>query len=544
MKKNSIIYLLILIALSLWVGRDLFRPEFTASHDGLYHIVRLEQFHESLLSGQFPVRWAPTLLNGLGYPLFVVNYNLPYYVAELFHLYGLSLFSSLKAVFLISLIGGALSSFWWLSYLTKNHFAALVGSIFFTIAPYRLANIFERGALGETLAYVFLPLLFLGAQKIINNKSINFFVLGLSGLILSHTVVAIIFFPWAIAYIALFSVNHKIATTKVIKTILISFCLCAFQLVPALLERKYMQFNDNLLTAYIGHFKNLYQLFRIPHEDVNIGTRFQVGLMHSLVLLISFIFILTGRKLKNKSQQLFFTISTVLAVFLITPASQELWNIITPLKFILYPWRLLGVTAFSSAILASLFLVNVKSYQKILGLALIVGVIFVNRHYLKVDKFIPATFPSEMLMDTGTTQNEFAPIGLSATAIKYAEPPVEALDQPVSITNFYPQPNLWEFTASSNQPNRLKIGLLYFPGWQIKVDNKIISIETNVITSGKKPKDLRGLMVISIPQGKHQITAYFTETTVRKIGNYLSLISLLMIIYFSGKKYVLRSRFN
>src|SRR3989339_353231 len=109
MIKISLIFLTLF---SLWITRDLFRPEFFRSHDALYHVVRLDQFHQALLGGQFPVRWAPDLLNGLGYPLFVINYQLPYYVAETFHLLGLSLFAAIKAVLILSVLASALTSFW------------------------------------------------------------------------------------------------------------------------------------------------------------------------------------------------------------------------------------------------------------------------------------------------------------------------------------------------------------------------------------------------------------------------------------------------
>lgn len=131
----------------------------------MIHVLRLDQFHQSFISGQIPVRWAPTLLNGLGYPLFVVNYHLPYYAAEALHLTGLSLFSAIKAMLLVSIVGSALISFLLFHTWTKDNLAALTGAIFFTIAPYRLANIFERGSLGESVAYIFVPLLFLGMEK-------------------------------------------------------------------------------------------------------------------------------------------------------------------------------------------------------------------------------------------------------------------------------------------------------------------------------------------------------------------------------------------
>lgn len=460
---------LILLLLSLWITRDLFRPEFFQSHDALYHVVRLDQFHKSLTTGQFPVRWAPDLLNGLGYPLFVVNYHLPYYLAETFHLLGLSLFSAIKAVFILSLSLSALTSLWLFYSWTKNKTAAILGSIFFILAPYRLANIFERGALGEAVAYIFIPLVFLGLDKLKQGK-IHLFILALSGLILSHTVVLLSFTPVFLIYALVFSkANLKLLTLSG----LITFGLTAFQMFPVIFERHYLKFDANLLTAYQDHFKSLYQLLRIPAAGVNLGTRFQVGVTHLSVIILSLVLVLKRILLAKQGVSLteklivivFFLVTFTLSAFLITPASQFLWDNFLPLRLILYPWRFLGVIAFATAALASLTVSSIKLLRLPVFISLLVLVLFTNRHYVKVDKFIPSVFPQEMLAGNATTQNEFDPIWFK---------PETLTTKPDPLTK------------------------LYFPGWPGFPN-------ASGLTSGDNLK--------------------FQETPIRALGNWLSLIT-------------------
>ena len=448
-KQTCFIFLSLL---SLWIVRDFFRPDFFQSHDALYHVVRLDQFHKALSSGQLPVRWAPDLLNGLGYPLFVVNYHLPYYLAEVFHLLGLSLFAAIKAVLILSLVASALTSFWLFYSWTQKSLAATTGAIFYILAPYRLANIFERGAVGEAVAYVFIPLVFLGLDRLKRHRSIGLLSFALTGLTLSHTVVAITFAPVFLGYLFI-SGYTKHELLLLAKAGLLTFGLSAFQLFPAIFERHYLQFDANLLTAYQGHFKNLYQLLRLPHPGVNIGTRFQVGLTHLLVLFIA----LTRKKLWP-----WIGIS-VLAVFLVTPASQFLWDNLPVLPMVLYPWRFLGIVAFTTAALAALL--RPKFFVSCI---LFLMILYTNRHYIKVDQFIPPVFPQQLLAGNGTTQNEFDPIWFTP----------ETLAQPRD-----------EFTK------------LYFPGWPGSPD-------AHGLVSGK---DLE-----------------FNETPVRQAGNWLSVFSLLL----------------
>ena len=425
MKKISFA---LLTLLSLWIVRDLFQPEFFVTHDALYHIVRLDQFHKALISGEFPVRWAPDLLDGLGYPLFVINYHLPYYLAEAFHLLGLSLFSALKAMFIFSVIGSALTSFWLFYSWAKNNLAASLAAAFYILAPYRLSNIFERGALGEAVAYVFIPLVFLGLDRLRLNRSIKLLVLALAGLTLSHTVVAITFTPLILGYIFISGYTRK-HLFLLLKAGLLSFGLASFQLFPVIFERHLMKFDTNLLTAYQGHFRNLYQLLRIPHLGVNIGTRLQVGLAHSLIVLLSF----TRGGLARQGHPFkklitLFLIAFIISLFLITPTSQFIWDNFTPLQMVLYPWRFLGVIAFSTAALTALL-----RPKFVVACLLFILVLFTTRHYTKVDQFIPPVFPQQMLAGNATTQNEFDPISPNKLGSPGRETPIRQAGNITSV---------------------------------------------------------------------------------------------------------------
>lgn len=64
------------------------KEELFPSHDGLYHILRIEEFHQSIVGLNIPPRLAPGLYGGIGYPLFVVNYQIPYYLTEVFLLFS------------------------------------------------------------------------------------------------------------------------------------------------------------------------------------------------------------------------------------------------------------------------------------------------------------------------------------------------------------------------------------------------------------------------------------------------------------------------
>ena len=537
MKSQTILSIILITLFSSWVGKDLLEPYFFRSHDAFYHVIRLSQFHQALIAGQFPVRWAPTLLNGIGYPLFVVGYKLPYYIAELFHLLGASTFTAIKLVFFTSILASALTSYALFKEWSKSQLSAITGSVFFTLAPYRLANVFERGAIGESVAYIFVPLLFLGIHKIITKSSITLFTVALSGLILSHPLILIIFFPVAAAYIFVFSRHIGKDSLLMFSGVLISIGLTSFQTLPIIYERKFMKLDQNLLTAYLGHFKSPYQLFRIPTQGINIGTRFQIGVTHILIVFFSFISFINAKSLKKRLRLGFFLILFFLAVFFVTQYSIGVWNTITPLTFILHPWRFLGLAAFASASLA-VILLNFSSHLKILvSLIFISTVIYTNRHYTKVDQFINPNLPQEILTGNGTTNNEFDPVDFSPESVLFAQPAVESLEPEIEINSYERQPYGLKALITAKESGNIKLGILYFPGWQVKLDDHLIPINTKFITTNQgKIKDLRGLIVVEVPAGTHTLKANFTETPLRRAGNTISLFTLVILLTLLVKR--------
>ena len=53
--------------------------------------------------------------------------------------------------------------------ITKNNNIAILASIIYIIAPYRLTDMYIRNALAELTSFIFLPLIFLGLYNIFEN---------------------------------------------------------------------------------------------------------------------------------------------------------------------------------------------------------------------------------------------------------------------------------------------------------------------------------------------------------------------------------------
>ena len=207
-KKNS--GLLFVFFISLVPLLNLLTPGLPITHDSLEHTARIASFYQSVSEGNIIPRWAGNLNWGYGHPILMFLYPLPSYMASFFHFLDFSYVDSVKILFSISFSLSGIFMFLWLKqFLNQN--TAVLGSILYLFAPYRFIDLYVRGALGEHVAFVFIPLLLI-ALFYLNNLSVKarlrnyyfgfiFIAFSSAGLILSHNAISLLFFPFLLFYV-------------------------------------------------------------------------------------------------------------------------------------------------------------------------------------------------------------------------------------------------------------------------------------------------------------------------------------------------------
>lgn len=166
-----------------WIGMD----------DLFYHVQRIEGIKDGILDGQFPVNILPKALNGNGY----LNSMYPYlflYVPAVMRLCGVSMAFSYKFFIFMINIAMVIATYISLKAMTKSRFAVLLGTTLYMLLPYHFTDLYARGALGETLAFIFLPVVITGFYHVIfGDKSKWFYlVVGFTGLLQSHLLSAFV----------------------------------------------------------------------------------------------------------------------------------------------------------------------------------------------------------------------------------------------------------------------------------------------------------------------------------------------------------------
>ncbi len=538
MRHSKIIFFVILITLPTVL--PFFNTRFFYTQDHIF-IARLNQMSAALSDGHFPVRWAPDLR--YGEPIYNFYAPLPYYFGALIHTLGFNFIWVSKILFILSSILSALTMYVFARLLFSKK-GAFLATVLYVYAPYRAVDLYVRGALSETWAFVFFPLIFYASillSEKVNLKRISFLSLTLAGLFLTHNVTTLMFLPflglWWI-YLLFKDKNWKLILSFA-GSFTLGLGLAAFFLLPALFESSFIQtkyltvgyFNFRAHFVAYGQFFSTFWGYGSSLWGLDDGLSFQIGLAHwatlVLALCIGFIYI---KKKKPLSLLIFLGGSFLLSLFLQHNKSAFVWEAIPPMAFIQFPWRFLTISIFLVAIAGGV-IADYLGRFKIIYFILVGLIILININYFRPKEYVDNSFFDKFLypeiMRTGRDlTKDYLPIWVKTTD----GPPLnylEAEEGSINVLGFEKKTAFASAQVNVLSDSLIVVPIAYFPGWTVMANGKNISLE--------KPLE-QGLIRFKLPVGTYNIKFELKDTYVRLIGNFISLSSLLVLILFRYKR--------
>ena len=144
--------------------------------------------------------------NNFGYSWNIFYSPLTAYIPLIFRIFSFSFETCLKLFMFVVTVATGIAMYKFVIKITKNKNIAILASVLYIIAPYRITDMYVRMALAELTSFIFIPMVFSGMYSIINeNKKSSLLIIGASGLILTHTVVcmytAMLCFVYLIVFI-------------------------------------------------------------------------------------------------------------------------------------------------------------------------------------------------------------------------------------------------------------------------------------------------------------------------------------------------------
>ncbi|MCS7261386.1 MAG: hypothetical protein NZ765_11530 [Anaerolineae bacterium] len=388
---------------SVFIWLPLLSPAyFFNAHDAPHSIFFLVEFDQTLRDGYLWPRWSPDFAFGYGYPLFNLYAPLAFYVAELFHLTGLSFVEAVKTVYLLATIMGGMAMYGFLNQLMGTS-AGILGAVLYMWAPFHLLEIYVRSAFPEYVALALLPLVVRAFTNLVsqpNGAQMAWAGLAYGLLALTHHTSLLTLTPFLAGYILFLSImrrwmkrnthngfGYRSAIPLFLQPLgyalaaaLLGLGLAAVYVVPLIAELHYVKVEQWTAYSYDyrQHFVYPAQLlspvwgYGYSGPGLQDGMSFQLGVVLVALALVGG-WLTVGDLIRRFGQRdasdpervedhrvpwargvaLFMLVVAVPIVWLMSPASEALWKALPIASLVQFPWRLLGLLMFALSVAAA-----------------------------------------------------------------------------------------------------------------------------------------------------------------------------------------------
>ncbi|HUD45093.1 MAG TPA: DUF6541 family protein [Patescibacteria group bacterium] len=536
--KGEILSFLGIAFASIVICFDLFtHAGIPATMDGIIHITVIEQFYRVLQSGEFPVTWLDKFAN-YGQPVPLYAQQLPAYIGALLTSLTQNPVITFNLLIFLAIFLSA-SFFYVFLRFYFNPLISFVAVIIFSLAPYRIIDVYIRGDLPELLSQVLLPLILIGLYLLIQKKQPKGFYLILISaalLALCHPMMLLIYSFFIIPYVVFLilslkeekSVKVKV-TSLTILAFIVGIGIASYYLIPLKIETKYLYFgrgnpfDSNLFFSWSNIFLERWQ----SHIDNGILTRVQivqVGLPEILIVIFGLLLVIKQifwDKKRKLSLLIFCVFCALLTLFFMLPYSLSIYEH-TLLQNIQFPWRMLAIFIFIPPILLAIFLKNIKNKVIYLPIILFVVIIFLvirvpqlyGKDYIDHPQgtydFTAVNLNSVMMNTIWTGKTESYPVEKTKASI---------IGGKGEIISSVVRNSSRTYSLVAQTPLQMVDYTFYFPGWDVKVDNRDVPIQY-------QDPHYRGVITYNVPAGNHTVVLAYKPTKVRILANMLTFLFL------------------
>lgn len=560
MKKYDLRFILALLLSSFALLPLLRNAGLPHGYDVLYHVYRAAEMGRSWDAGIYMPRWAESFYFGYGYPVFHYYASACYYLTSLLStLFGLNAVDALRAVIGLSFIGGGAGMYAF----SQRRWGAIGGSlaaVVYVYSPYFLyTEPYTRGDYPELIALALAPWLFWAFDRLAdsNQRPANLIIaVGLSTfLIITHNLMALVLTGllagWLV-WLRLVGVTNWPVALRQFAALGLGVGLAAYFWLPVLIERDAVQLNNLISVAeldYRNFFTPARTLFggaaRADSGALNgLQSQYSLGVA-TWVLGLGGGLILIRRRGQTARSLAYFGGMAALMIVLTLPLSESIWQVVTPLAYLQFPWRFIGPSAFCLAILAAAHADWLQALPPRIGPIILGGlclfplVMAIPRLYVPqwdldtVDTSVAAYQQAEVSgRQRGTTfSGEFLPIGVLALPspterlladfadgrpIDHSHQEALPAGVQVEITDSNPHHHAWAVQADA--PFTMEVLIFNFAGWQARVNGEPVPITTSTP---------HGFITFPVPAGQSTVTLSLENTPPRKLGYGVSLLAVV-----------------
>ncbi|MGH9546747.1 MAG: 6-pyruvoyl-tetrahydropterin synthase-related protein [Terriglobales bacterium] len=405
---------------------------------------------------------------------------------------------------------------------------AIFAAALYAANPYNIVIVYWRSALAELVVGVFLPLLLLAVLRSEEDGAMA--ILPLSLIVAAAwltNVPAAVMLSYSLALLLLLAaITRRSYRPLAIGALafLLGLALAAFYIVPVLYELKWVEIAQVLSPGLRPQDNFLFTSLNNPDHD-----RFNllISLLSSAEIVLLVLLCFLSRRWRARARELWWMLTawSAACVFLLSSFSFLLYRILPELRYVQLPLRWLLCLNVGFALFVTMG--SQRWLLRACACLVMLAVLVFVWHRVQAPWWDEAADVAEMLDDQQTGVgyegiDEYVPEGADVYEIKKDAPRVSfegGGSSRIRITDWGPESR--SFSANVSQPGELVLRLFNYPAWKAEVNHHPVQTSTVKLT---------GQMVIAVEAGDNQVQITFVRTRDRKIGGFISLATILMML--------------
>jgi uncharacterized membrane protein YhaH (DUF805 family) len=492
-------------------------------------------FYDALRAGHFYPGWLAEANHGFGDASFRFYPPGLYYLLALTRTLAGNWYAATVITFSALSVLGAVGVYFWAREFGSSTTAMWAG-ILYAVAPYHVNQFFQAVMLAEFAGAAVLPFAFAFTERVCKRRRKRD-VAGLAAayavLILTHLPLAVIG-SIALAVYALVRIDRKDRSATMFclaSSVALGLAASACYWTTMLIELNWIR-ADNVNPEPGLDYGHNFILSTFSPDFVNVwwmnilllGT---VAMFWPALALFSKKVHASGRSQNYASKPIkALAVLLLLTIFMATPASRPLWNLIHPLQETQFPWRWLSITSMVCPILLALTipfwtrLANGKKRPLVmiaLG-TMAVSLAFSAGHIVREARWLtPAQFEQTLSSIPGSPSvSHWLPVWVH-DPLPNMTAAVDAGDRQLTIKSWEPEKRVFHLSAGAATDARVRT--FFYPHWQAGAEGQALAIHP----------DQNGALVIALPKEAATITLEFREPKRVKYAAGLTVIGWVLI---------------
>ncbi len=519
----------------------------SCGHDLSFHLLSWQEAAAQFAHGILHPRWAVSPAYGAGEPRFVFYPPVSWTLGGLLTLlaehlpaqHASAVFATVPLVFTwLALAAAGLA----MHHLARRYLppatALLVATLYLT-NPYTLFTAYERTAFAELLAAAWLPLLLAALLPSADEPAplpILATAIPLALLWLTNAPAAVIgsYALAAIVLLRLALLSRSPAqrpqllslTLRSVAATALALALAAFYIVPALLERPWVQIALATVPGMRPEDNTLFHHTADPVHDAVLHTASLLALL-LLTITLAALAAATGRRTRLTLLALLAAL-TLLVGGLLTSLSLPLWHHLPQLAFLQFPWRLLALLAPVAALTVGLALPQLPR-PVLLAAALLSPILLIAPAYTAFhqecdpDDAPQARFTLFHSPTGDDPTDEYTPTTADNDTLQHNNPPfrlfpLTANDDTPPPVSAQPGPAPHALDLHLTTPQLLVLNLRDYPTWEVLLNHQ---------PDPDRAHRADGLLALPLPAGQVHLDLLQRTPPLERAADVLSAFTLL-----------------